>query len=175
MRRAVAAGLILLPVVEIAVALAVARLIGGGLTLLALVGLSVLGVVVLRTVSRRAWRELREAARAPAGTAPGVGSRTGDRGLLALSGLLLVLPGFLTALVGLVLLLPPVRALARHRTGAWVVSSGAFAASERFASRAGRPDGSDSTVVPGEVVDEAGGNGPVVEGEIVDPRSPGQA
>jgi len=95
-------------VVEIALFVVVTHWLGIGPTLLLVVATSLLGAWLLRTAGLRAWRGLREAGMA--GRPPG---REVSQGLLGLlSGLLLVLPGFLTDLVGLVLLAPPVRRLA---------------------------------------------------------------
>ena len=69
--------------------------------------LLVVGLVVVR-------RQLPAAlASAVAVEAPAVKAPAPDRALAALGGLLLVLPGFVTGLVGALLLVPPVRAMLR--------------------------------------------------------------
>jgi UPF0716 protein FxsA len=95
-------------VVEVALFILVAHWLGVGLTILLVLATSLLGAWLLRTAGLRAWRGLRAAGMA--GRAPGPEVSRGLLGLL--SGLLLVLPGFLTDLVGLVLLAPPVRRVA---------------------------------------------------------------
>jgi UPF0716 protein FxsA len=45
------------------------------------------------------------------------GAHLVDGGLVLLAGMLLVIPGFVTDALGIVLLLPPVRALVRGRLG----------------------------------------------------------
>ena len=97
-------GLLLVPVVEIAVAVAVARGIGGGPTvLLVLLGCAA-GLVLLRREGLGAVRDLR--GRRPGSLAPAAAA---DRALKVVAALLLVFPGLLTDVAGLLLLLPPVR------------------------------------------------------------------
>jgi UPF0716 protein FxsA len=84
--------LILVPIAELYVASLVVNAIGVGPALLALLVAAVLGVWVIRI----AWR------RRPRGA---------DTAMLLLAGVLLVLPGYITDVAGLVLLLPPVRAV----------------------------------------------------------------
>lgn len=95
-------------VVEVALFVLVAHWLGIGTTILLVLATSLLGAWLLRTAGLRAWRGLRAAGMAGRPPGPEV-----SRGLLGLlSGLLLVLPGFLTDLVGVVLLAPPVRRIA---------------------------------------------------------------
>jgi UPF0716 protein FxsA len=95
---------LLVPVVEIAVAVAVARGIGGGPTVLLVLLGSVLGLVLLRREGAGAIRDVRE--RRPGSLAPAAAA---DRVLRVVAALLLVFPGLLTDAAGLLLLLPPVR------------------------------------------------------------------
>lgn len=101
--------LLLLVVLELAVIIAVGRRIGVLWTIVSLVALSVAGVWLLRREGARAMRALRTSART--GEVP---SRALADGILVLvGGLLLVLPGFVTDVVGLLLVLPFTRPLAR--------------------------------------------------------------
>jgi len=101
--------LLLLPILEIGAAILVAQAIGLLPTLLLLVGLSVLGVVLIRAEGPQTWR--RANAELAAGRAP---TDTLLDGLMVLvGGVLLIVPGFLTAVPGLLLLFPPTRALLR--------------------------------------------------------------
>ena len=95
--------------VEIAVLVLVASWIGVGWTLLATLATSALGAALLRRQGTRALGELR--LRAEEHRAPG--RALGDAGLIAAGGLLMVLPGFLGDLLGLLCLLPGTRALPR--------------------------------------------------------------
>jgi UPF0716 protein FxsA len=97
--------LLVLPVVEIAVAVVVARWIGGAATLLLVLLGSVVGLWVLRRAGLTAVREL---GRIRTGGAPG--RDVGDAGLRFVAGALLLFPGLLTDAAGLLLLVPPVRA-----------------------------------------------------------------
>jgi UPF0716 protein FxsA len=96
-------------VAEIAVFVLVAGWIGVGWTLLAALGTTVLGWMLLARQGTRALAELRE--RALTRQAPG--RAAGDAGLVAVGGALMVLPGFLGDLVGLLCLLPATRPLVR--------------------------------------------------------------
>jgi UPF0716 family protein affecting phage T7 exclusion len=100
----VAVAVLLVPVVEIAVAVAVSRGIGGGLTVLLVLLGCLLGLVLLRREGAGAIRDLQ--ARRPGSLAP---AAAGDRALRVVAALLLVFPGLLTDVVGFLLLLPPVR------------------------------------------------------------------
>src|SRR5438874_9582765 len=109
-RRAglVAGGLVALAILEIVAFVLVANWIGIGWTILLVLATSLLGGWLLRREGLRAWRAFREVAES--GRPPGAEV---SRGLLGLGGaMLLAVPGFITDLVGLALLLPPVRAAA---------------------------------------------------------------
>lgn len=98
-----------LVVLELAVIIAVGRQVGVLWTLLALVLMSVLGLWLLRREGARAWRSLRDTARS--GEMP---SRQIADGILVLvGGVLLMLPGFVTDAIGIILVLPFTRPLAR--------------------------------------------------------------
>lgn len=169
-------------VVEIVALVALASWIGVGWTLLVLLAGSVLGLWLARREGLRALRAMAEAARdhrvAHAELTDGL--------LVAAGGLLLVVPGLVTDVAGLLLLLPPTRSLVRRRM---------VRAAERQAPilRTARIRG-DGSIVDGEVVEEPGpvparpmlpgvvegrivehdsAPGPVIEGEIVDGPDPG--
>ena len=104
------AALILLPLVEIVVLVAVGRSIGLLWTIGLLVGMAVLGAWLSRRETGRTLRALRQAAesgRMPADEAT-------DAILVVVGGFLLILPGFLSDVVGLLLVLPFTRPLARR-------------------------------------------------------------
>jgi UPF0716 protein FxsA len=94
---------------EVVVYVLVASWIGLGATLLLTLATSALGALLLARQGRAALGELR--LRAEEHRAPG--RALGDAGLVALGGVLMVLPGFLGDLLGLLCLLPFTRALPR--------------------------------------------------------------
>jgi UPF0716 protein FxsA len=106
-RVRLAAALVILA--EFAVFVLVANWIGVGWTILATLATGALGVILLGRQGTKALADLRERAR----TRRSPGRELGDAGLVAAGGLLMVLPGFLTDLVGLLCLLPPTRGLVR--------------------------------------------------------------
>jgi UPF0716 protein FxsA len=96
---------------EVLVFVLVASWIGLGWTILAAIATSVLGWMLLARHGMRALVELRERARSR--TREGAGRALGDAGLVAIGGLLMVVPGFVSDVVGLLCLLPGTRGLVR--------------------------------------------------------------
>lgn len=94
---------------EVVVFVLVAAWIGIGWTILATLATSALGWVLLARQGTKALAELRERAR----TRRSAGRELGDAGLVGVGGLLMVLPGFLGDVVGLLCLLPGTRSLVR--------------------------------------------------------------
>ncbi|MFI1396854.1 FxsA family membrane protein [Streptomyces sp. NPDC020681] len=85
----------------------------GGLTVLALLlGGAVLGAAVIKRAGGRAFRNLSETVQqAQSGVMPTTPTGSSGNGFLMLGGLLLILPGLISDVIGLALLLPPVRSL----------------------------------------------------------------
>jgi len=92
-------------IAEIAVIVLAARWLGGWVVFWLMVATSLLGGWVVRNEGIRAWTALSEAVRA--GRAPERGKHA-SRAAIA-GGFLLMLPGFITDLVGAALVLPPTR------------------------------------------------------------------
>lgn len=167
-------------VAEIVVFVLVAHWIGFGLALLAVIATSLLGGLLAKHEGTRAWRRFR--AVTEAGERPGPQLTRSLVGLLA--AVLLFIPGFITDVIGLALLLPPVRALAAvgvtnvatRRLGSATV--GSFLGPRRVRVRAGRPTRTPttSTATVRVTVPDSGGPAPAgaygeaIEGEIIDPR-----
>lgn len=97
------------PVAELFVAITVAEAIGVLPCVLLLIAGWPLGVWLLRAEGRSAWRRL--SAAAAQGRPPG--REVLDGALVVVGGTLLIVPGFITDGLGLLLLAPPTRALAR--------------------------------------------------------------
>jgi UPF0716 protein FxsA len=97
---------IVVPLVELYVIVQVSHQIGLGNALGLLLVVSLTGAWLVKHEGLRVWRQFR--AEAAAGRVP---SRSiADGVLVLLAGVLLLAPGFVTDAIGLVLLLPPVRA-----------------------------------------------------------------
>jgi UPF0716 protein FxsA len=92
--------------VELAAVIALAYAIGFGWTVLLLLGTFALGLAVAGSQAARQLTRLRSGL----STAGGAAS---DGVLIALGSLLTIVPGFVTSVLGLILLLPPTRAVAR--------------------------------------------------------------
>jgi len=166
-------GLAVLAVAEIAVFVAVTHAIGGLWAVLLLLASSIAGMLLLRREGIRGWRAFRAAAES--GRPPGGQVSNSLVGLLG--ALLLAVPGFVTAVAGLLLLLPGIRGLARggiERATARRVSAvvaGDLFGPRRVRVRRGDPvdvaDVVDVAEPPVRVEPGAAIEGEVVEGEIV--------
>jgi UPF0716 protein FxsA len=97
--------------VELAVVVALASTIGFGWTVLLLVGTFALGLALAGSQVKRQIQRLQSGLAAPRGA-------LSDGVLVALGTILTVVPGLVTSALGLLLLLPPTRALARPAVGA---------------------------------------------------------
>jgi UPF0716 protein FxsA len=153
MLRWLIAALLLLPILEVVVLVVVGKSIGVAWTLLLLVGMAVLGAWLARRETGRTYRSLQkalESGRMPTDEAT-------DAILVMTGGFLLILPGFLTDLVGLLLVLPFTRPAAR-RLLQTVVAARVLAATGDGGSSGRRP--------------RAPGRGQVIEGEVISETPP---
>jgi UPF0716 protein FxsA len=101
---------IVVPIAELFVIIEVGGLIGVWPTLALLLADALLGSLLLRHQGRGAWRRFNAALaerRFP-------GREVADGVLIVIGGTLLLTPGFITDVVGLLLLIPPTRAVARR-------------------------------------------------------------
>ena len=96
---------------ELAVVVGLASTIGFGWTLLILVGTFALGLALAGSQAKRQIRKLQSGLATPQGAVT-------DGALVALGSVLTMIPGLLTSVLGLILLLPPTRALARPAVAA---------------------------------------------------------
>jgi UPF0716 protein FxsA len=102
---------IALPLAELYVILKVGDAIGAVWTILLLAADSVLGSLLLRAQGRSVWRRFNNAL--AEGKMPH--REVIDGVLVIFGGAFLITPGFITDIVGLLLLLPPTRALIRSQ------------------------------------------------------------
>jgi UPF0716 protein FxsA len=100
---------ILVPLVELYVIIQVGQAIGALPTIAILLADSLLGSMLMRSQGRAVWRRFNEAL--SAGRPPA--REVLDGGLVILGGAFLLTPGFVTDVFGLILLLPPTRAVVR--------------------------------------------------------------
>ena len=101
---------VIVPIAELALIIQVGQAIGVWLTIALLIADSLLGSVLMRSQGRAAWRRFNEAT--AAGRVPA--REVLDGVLVIFGGALLLTPGFLSDILGLLLLLPPTRAIARR-------------------------------------------------------------
>ena len=107
---------IVVPILELYVIIKVGGLIGVLPTLALLLAMSFLGATLLRHQGRSAWQRFNLAIaerRFP-------GREVADGLMITVGGVLLLTPGFITDAIGLLLLLPPTRAIARRLLRAYV-------------------------------------------------------
>jgi UPF0716 protein FxsA len=100
---------IVVPIAELAVIIQVGQEIGVLWTVALLVADSILGSVLMRSQGRAAWRRFNDATRL--GRVPA--REVLDGALVIFGGALLLTPGFITDILGLILLIPPTRAVVR--------------------------------------------------------------
>jgi UPF0716 protein FxsA len=107
---------ILVPIAELYVIIKVGGVIGVLPTLALLLADAVLGSMLLRHQGRAAWIRFNRAL--AEGRLPH--KEVFDGVLVIIGGTLLLTPGFLTDILGLILLIPPTRALVRGMSARWV-------------------------------------------------------
>lgn len=150
----------------------------GWWTVLLLLALSALGVAVIGGSARRSWRDIHEMRRT--GVAP---DRTaGDAAFTLLAGVLLVFPGVLSSIVGLLLLIPFTRAALRRLAG--VATSRSILSMMGVQVHSGAGTAVFGDVVPGErstrASEQSSGGRPrtsddspqLLEGRVIDPDNP---
>lgn len=101
---------VLVPIAELAIIIQVGQTVGIAWTVAILVADSVLGSLLMRTQGRATWRRFNEALQS--GRVPA--NEVLDGGLVIFGGACLLTPGFITDLLGLLLLVPPTRAVVRR-------------------------------------------------------------
>ncbi|WP_103500267.1 MULTISPECIES: FxsA family membrane protein [unclassified Streptomyces] len=150
-------------VAEIWLLLLLGRVAGGLTVFLVLLGGLLLGMVVLQRAGRRAFRRMSETLQAAQAGRPEPPSTRGGNGLAAIGGILLMVPGLLSDVLGLLCLFPPTASLLRGAAGAFLIGKagplGAAYQEVRTVDeqlRMRRPDGK---VVRGEVIDPDDGPG----------------
>jgi UPF0716 protein FxsA len=148
---------IAVPIVEIYVIVKVGELIGVLPTLALLLADALLGSLLLRHQGRGAWRRFNAALaerRFP-------GREVADGLMIAVGGTLLLTPGFVTDVFGLVLLVPPTRAIVRRLMRAY--------ATHRFTvvTIGGHPPGASDAARPYDF------DATAEETDADDPRLPG--
>lgn len=167
---ALSAVLLLVPLLELYVIVWVGRHIGAWPTLGLLLVLSLLGAYLLKREGTKSWRALRSTMQA--GKVPG--REIADAALVFVGGSLMVVPGFLTDVLGLLCILPFTRPLVRWliyliagRKARWTMTAGKVAggagrsiANERSRRRADSAGAQSATRQPAE--------SGIVTGEVID-------
>lgn len=149
------AAFVLVPLAEIYLLIQVGQVIGPWWTILLLIAASIVGGWLVKREGGRAWEALRVAL--SAGRMPS--RELADGALILIGGTLMLTPGFLSDIVGLVFVLPFTRPLARG-----VLTRAVTARLLGSSGAAFRPDAPR----PGDARRPGPGSGPVVRGDVVD-------
>ena len=156
---ALVAAFIVVPIVEIYVIIQVGQVIGAWWTILLLIADSIFGSWLIKHEGRRAWEALTttvDSGRMPA-------RELADGALILVGGTLMISPGFVTDIAGILLILPFTRPVARRVLTRMVASRligpisgpGGPGGPGGFPGNARRPGpGPEGPVVQGEVVDD---------------------
>jgi UPF0716 protein FxsA len=140
---------IVVPIAELYVLIQIGQAIGVLPTIALLILDSILGAALMRQQGRAAWLRFNRAL--AEGRVPG--REVIDGVLVIFGGALLLTPGFLSDLLGLVLLIPPTRAVVRgvlvRRFGGRLVQSAAGGAQMRFGRMFGAGAGAPPRARPG--------------------------
>jgi UPF0716 protein FxsA len=110
MPAVIAVILLITPLAELAVIIKVATYIGLPETLLLLVGVSIAGAFLLKREGMATWRRLR----GTLGRGEMPTTEVTDGALILLGGALLLTPGFITDVIGLLMLIPGPRAIVKR-------------------------------------------------------------
>jgi UPF0716 protein FxsA len=160
---------VIVPILELYVIIQVGQEIGALWTILILIVDSLVGARLLSWQGRRAWQSFQLAL--GEGRVPH--REVLDGALIILGGAFLLTPGFITDAIGLFLLIPPTRAVARNMLVRLLTRRGAVRW-VRFAARR-RPGGAPGTGSPHEPFDTTAQQWPPdsPEGEPSPPRERG--
>lgn len=167
------AGLLALPLVELVVAILVGRAIGAPATMLLLILFSVAGVVVVRRGGAAALRSLStQTGREPTAgrTPPGGPREAAANGWVLFGGLLLTVPGFVTGLAGILLVVPFTRRLVAPLLGRGAGLVAARLIGAPLLGRMARTRVVPGDVIPGDVIDAT--DATVVDVQVVPPTAP---
>jgi UPF0716 protein FxsA len=145
---------IVVPIAELYVIIQVGQAIGALPTIAILIADSVIGSLLLRAQGRGAWRRFRQATaegRVPA-------REVLDGALVIFGGAFLITPGFITDVLGVLLLLPPTRAVIRRMlvgtfSRRFMVSAAGAAASRARRRPPGEPPPRQGYDVEGRAVE----------------------
>ncbi len=161
------AAFILVPLVEIYVIIQIGQVIGAWWTILLLIADSILGSWLIKHEGRRAWEALRtalEERRMPH-------RELADGVLILVGGTLMLTPGFITDIFGVLCILPMTRPIGRRvlagvisrrlvgasypttASGSWGQGGPTAARTQPRTQQRPGPDDPDDGVVQGEVVD----------------------
>jgi UPF0716 protein FxsA len=138
---------IVVPIVELALLIQVGELIGVWWTIALLIADSILGALLMRSQGRATWRRFNvtlQSGRPPA-------REVLDGVLVIFGGALLLTPGFISDILGLLLLLPPTRAVVRAILVRRFADRMIASAVGRAPAGCGPPPGRGGATRPGDV------------------------
>ncbi|MCZ7481392.1 FxsA family protein [Rhizobium rhizogenes] len=149
--------ILMMPILEIAGFIIVGKAIGLWLTLALVLFTSFLGLLILRLGGIGMVRNLQDAGRTGAQPA----DELVNGAMRVVAGILLIIPGFITDILGLLLLSTTVRRFFWKAFGPRVVVAGSF-------SQSGRQSGHQAGPQPGDYSGFRNGPGPAGNSKVVD-------
>jgi UPF0716 protein FxsA len=156
---------VVVPLVEIFVLVQVGQVIGAWWTILLLIAASALGAWLIKREGSRSWAALREALQT--GRMPA--RELADAGLILIGGTLMLTPGFVSDVVGILLILPVTRPIARRLLTRMVAARLVGPVAGPSGGQFGGPFGSSGPQGPRDARRPGPDpQGPVVRGEVVD-------
>jgi len=161
--RLAAVAVLLLPLLEILVIVVVGQAIGAWPTFLLIVATAVLGAWLIRREGGRAWRALNQAVQS--GRMPA--RELADGIVVLVGGTLLLVPGFITDVLGLILVLPFTRPVARSMVAS-VISRRMVMVTDGFAGPTVTDRPAWERPAPPQGSRRSSSSDEVVEGEIID-------
>jgi UPF0716 protein FxsA len=142
-----------IPIVEIWLIVQAGRAVGGLATVTAVIAIALAGAALARHQGLAAVRQLQRAL----ATGERVGRSVAEAALVLVAAVLMIAPGFLTDAVGLLLLVPPVRAAAASALIRWGAarfeSHAVFMPPARGFDRSARAHHDDQDPPPPGVID----------------------
>ncbi|MFI8565969.1 FxsA family protein [Rhodococcus sp. NPDC078407] len=157
---------VLYVVVEVAALVAVGSALGVLWTVVLLIGGSLIGSLLVRSQGRRVLDGLRRASRGERSA----GGAVADGALFAAGSVAMFVPGLVTTVIGLLLLIPPTRWLLRP---AVVWGAARWLPQVATATQRMRPTVIDGEIVvdraaPADSASSAAGSTPVLEGQVIE-------
>jgi UPF0716 protein FxsA len=119
---------IIVPLVELMLLIEVGSVIGSGWTFIIIIATAIIGTKLVKQQGLHTWQKIQQ--ELATGALPAQSMFDGI--CILISGILLITPGFITDVIGMLLLTPPFRAAAYKQVGHRIKVQGAFGGQSGF-------------------------------------------